>query len=118
MATKYQGPADRLELYDAAIATLVDVDVKGAANPYTSLNGHMASFLDATGSMGLRLSADDRAEFIATYDSALAEQYGRTMKEFIVVPDSLLDDAAQLAPWMQRGNDWISTLKPKKTTRK
>lgn len=115
--SKYPGPAERLDRYAAAIATLEAVDLKGAANPYTSRNGHMASFLDAKGSMGLRLSADDRAEFIDTYDTAIAEQYGRTMKEFVVVPDALLEHPHELGEWLRRGYDWIGTLEPKPTKR-
>ena len=118
MASKYQGPTDRLAQYEVVVARIEGVDRKGAANPYTSLNGHMTSFLHVTGSMGLRLSADDRAEFIATYDTALAEQHGRTMKEFVLVPNSLLVDTDEVSRWMRRGHDWVGTLKPKPTKRK
>ena len=37
---KYQGPADRLALYDALVASVDGVERKGAANPYTSRNGY------------------------------------------------------------------------------
>lgn len=48
--------------------------------PYTSLNGHMFSFLDKTGAMALRLPKDRRDEFIATYETGLAEQHGRVVR--------------------------------------
>jgi hypothetical protein len=38
-------PADRLALYDKLIATMPEIERKGAANPYTSHNGHMFSLL-------------------------------------------------------------------------
>lgn len=80
MAATYNGPADRLERYSGLVAAHPEVDLKGAAMPYTSRNGHMFSFLDPTGTMALRLSPDDRREFIHRYQSAIAEQYGRQMK--------------------------------------
>ena len=118
MANKYKGPAGRLERYEELVAILPDVDRKGAANPYTSRNGWMFSFLDADGDLSLRLSEDDRSEFLSTYDSQIAVQYGREMKEFVVVPDDLVDDADELASWFDRGYRWTGTLKPKPTTRK
>ena len=67
MAAGYAGPPARLELYERVVATIEAVERKGATMPYTSRNGHMFSFLDPTGSMALRLSADDRDAFLARY---------------------------------------------------
>lgn len=114
---KYQGPGDRLDLYEAVVATHPDIDRKGATSPYTSRNGWMCSFLDGDGSMGLRLSADDRAEFIERYDSRIVERYGRQMPDFVVVPDDLLERTDELSAWLERGHDWVGTLKPKPTKR-
>jgi len=117
MGAGYPGPPDRLELYELVVATIDAVERKGATMPYTSQNGHMFSFLDPTGSVALRLSADDRAEFLSTYATKLAEQHGRVMQEFVVVPDDLLERTDELAGWVARSHDWIGTLKPKPTTR-
>ena len=114
-APRYEGPRDKLEAYEAVVATRPDVPRRGARNPYTSLNGTMTSFLDRAGSMGLRLSAADRVAFLAEYRTGLAQQYGRTMPEFVVVPDALLTDTAALAPWYTRSLDWVATLPPKPT---
>ncbi len=43
---KHNIPADKLALYEKLIATNPKIKRKGAANPYTSLNGHMFSYLD------------------------------------------------------------------------
>jgi hypothetical protein len=117
MAAGYAGPPARLELYERVVATMSAVERKGATMPYTSRNGHMFSFLDPTGAMALRLSANDRAEFLSTYATTLAEQHGRVMQEFVVVPDDLLERTDELAGWFTRSHDWIGTLKPKPTTR-
>jgi hypothetical protein len=52
-------PAARLALYETLVATNPKVERKGAAMPYTSLNGHMFSFLTQTGTLALRLPADE-----------------------------------------------------------
>jgi len=38
------------------------------------------------------------------------------MKEYVVVPDSLLERTDELAARLVRGHDWIGTLKPAPTT--
>jgi hypothetical protein len=81
MAAKYTGPADALELYEALVARFESVKRKGAANPYTSLNGHMFSFLDREGTLALRFSDEDRAEFTDLYESGPSIQYGKTNPE-------------------------------------
>ena len=52
---KYQGPADRLALYEELVASVEGVERKGAANPYTSRHGHMTSFIDKEGEVSIRL---------------------------------------------------------------
>lgn len=54
--------------------------------PYTSVNGHMFSFLDKNGEMGLRLPQPERDEFIKKYDTKLLVQHDKVMKEYVVVP--------------------------------
>ena len=117
MAAGYAGPLAALELYERVVATIEAVERKGATMPYTSRNGHMFSFLDANGSLALRLSADDRDAFLARYRSALVEQHGRAMQEFVVVPDDLLKRTDELAGWFARSYEWTGSLKPKPTRR-
>jgi hypothetical protein len=113
----YDGPPDRLALYDRLIEVTAGVERKGATMPYTSRNGHMFSFLDAAGVMALRLPSDAREEFLSRYGTTLAEQHGRTMQEYVVVPDDLLERTDELHAWLARANEWIGTLKPKPTTK-
>ena len=42
-------PSDKLELYEKLVGTIPNVKRKGATVPYTSLNGHMFSYLSKQG---------------------------------------------------------------------
>ena len=110
---KYTGPADRLERYEALVASVEGVERKGAANPYTSRNGYMTSFIDKAGEVSIRLDKADREAFIERYDSRVPVQYGKNMPEFAVVPDDLLEHQDELRPWFVKSWEWVGTLDPK-----
>ncbi|WP_421725797.1 hypothetical protein [Bauldia sp.] len=111
-------PADKVALYEAVIAAIPGVERKGATMPYTSVNGHMFSFLNKDGQMGLRLAAGDREAFLERHDTVLCEEYGRVMKEYVAIPDGLLSDTAKLKPYVEASFAYVSALKPKPTKRK
>jgi hypothetical protein len=101
-------------MYEALVSTVPGVDRKGAANPYTSRNGWMHSFLDKEGSVSIRLGKDDLESFLEKYVTERSVQYGSVMKDFAVVPDDLLG-TDELSDWFARSWDWVGTLKPKPT---
>ena len=109
----YTGPPEKLELYEALVSSVEGVDRKGAANPYTSRNGHMTSFIDKAGEVSIRLDKADREEFIEKYDSRIAVQYGSEMKEFVVVPEDLLERRDEIREWFVRSWEWVGTKGPK-----
>jgi TfoX/Sxy family transcriptional regulator of competence genes len=108
-------PADKLELYEKLVKTNPKIERKGAANPYTSLNGHMFTYLNQSGSLALRLPDDEREKFLKKYKTTLFEAYGAVMKEYVTVPDSLLKDTKTLQRYFELSYDYIKTLKPKPT---
>lgn len=108
----------KIELYDKLISTVPKIERKGKTTPYTSINGHMFSFLSKEGKMGLRLSATDREEFIKSYNSNLMEQHGRTMKEYVEIPDDLLQNTQELSDYLHKSLAYVSSLKPKPTKKK
>lgn len=110
---KYSCPPEKLERYAELVAGLEGVSLKGAANPYTSRNGYMTSFLDKTGAVSIRLDEESRGEFIERYDAQLSVQYGSVMKEFVVVPDDLLASDDEISVWFARSWDWVGSLEPK-----
>jgi TfoX/Sxy family transcriptional regulator of competence genes len=106
-----------LERYERLVATNPKVERKGKTLPYTSLNGHMFSFLGENDTIALRLSPDDRQAFIDRYGASLHETHGTVMREYVRVPDELADDTAALAPWFDRSYRYVAGLKPKPTKR-
>jgi len=102
-----------LKLYEALIKLFPEVDRKGKTMPYTSKNGHMFSFLNKEGIVGLRLSSADKDEFIKEFNSSLMEQHGRVMKEYVIVPQKLLNKTTDFSMYFQKSYDYVSSLKPK-----
>jgi hypothetical protein len=111
-------PADKQALYDKLLATNPKIERKGAANPYTSLNGHMFTYLNPSGTLALRLPEKGREEFLKKYKTTLFEAYGAVMKEYVTVPDSLLKDTKTLRKYLELSYAYIKTLKPKSTKKK
>jgi hypothetical protein len=115
--TKSEAPADKLALYQKLVATRPDVELKGARMPYTSLNGHMFSFLTPTGTLALRLPAGAREAFLERYETSLCVQHGRVMKEYVEVPDALLAQTRKLKEYFDQSHAHVASLAPKPTTR-
>lgn len=111
-------PADKLALYEKLVATNPAVERKGAAMPCTSLNGHMFSFLTRTGKLALRLPAEERDAFMKKYKVALCEQNGSVLKEYVEVPDALLQKTQELKKYFGLSYAYVASLKPKPTKRK
>ena len=110
--------AKRLELYDRLIATQPGVDRKGVTLPYTSVNGHMFSFLFEPGTLALRLPQRDREAFLLRYGTSLHEAHGTVMKEYVDVPDALLADTDELGPYFRASYAHVAALKPKTIRRR
>jgi hypothetical protein len=111
-------PIDKLDLFDKLIDTHPDIERKGVTMPYTSLNGHMFTILSKTGSLGIRLPKDERTAFIERYNTQLHEQYGAVMKEYVTVPDDLLQNTEELKKYLEVSYNYIKSLKPKPTKKK
>lgn len=74
------------ERYMGFMLSHLNIQVKGKANPDTSVNGNMFSFLDKSGRLCLKLSKVDQADFIAEFDTDPVQQYGAIMKEYVELP--------------------------------
>lgn len=114
-----QVPADKLELYKRLLDLHPEIELKGGLKlPYTSYQGNMFSQLTKAGVLGLRLGLAEREAFIAQFDCGLLKTYGTVMKEYVAVPDQLLDDRQRLLPYLEQSYAYAKTLKPQKRKRK
>lgn len=104
-----------VSLFDQLIDTYPDLERKGKTMPYTSLNGHMFSFLGKDGNMGLRLSSEDREAFLKDHNTQLMVANGAVMKEYVLVPDSLLANTEVLKGYLKKSHAYVAGLKPKPT---
>jgi TfoX/Sxy family transcriptional regulator of competence genes len=114
-ATNVNG--NTLAVYEKIVASNPEVERKGDTIPYTSLNGNMFSLLGKDGSLGFRLSKEDREDFIKKYPSAILLQYGVVMKEYVKIPDSLLSNIRELKKYFDMSYEYAKSLKPKPTSR-
>lgn len=110
--------AAKVDLYDKLIATHPEIERKGAANPYTSLNGNMFTLLHDSHFLAIRLPEDKREEFLKKYKTTLFTAYGTTMKEYVAVPDELLKNTRELQKYLELSYEYVKSLKPKPTKRK
>ena len=110
-------PPEAVAAYERLVATVPEVQVKGATNPYTSLNGNMFSYLPPAGALALRLPTGIRKEFLEKYKTSLMVVGGFIQKEYVVVPGELLQNTSELTPYFAASFAYVSSLKPKPTKR-
>jgi TfoX/Sxy family transcriptional regulator of competence genes len=116
-ASKRNETNANVDLYDKLIATNPKIERKGAANPYTSLNGNMFTLLHQS-SLAIRLPEDKREEFLRKYNTTLFTAYGTVMKEYVAVPDALLKKTKELQKYLEFSYEYAKTLRPKPTKKK
>ena len=109
---------DKVVLYDKLIATIAELERKGAANPFTALNGNMFTLLHQSKALAIRLPEEERAKFIKKYKTSLFEAYGAVMKEYVAVPDALLASTKDLQKYLAKSYEYAESLKPKPTKKR
>jgi hypothetical protein len=110
-------PPEKLVQYERLVATIPGLERKGDTVPYTSMNGNMSSYLHESGLVALRLPSTEREKFLETYQTKLFEAYGIVQKEYVTVPESLLENTEELAPFFKMSVDYVQSLRPKPTKR-
>ena len=107
-----------LEQYTRIVEAVGGLEVKGKANPYTSVNGHMFSFIDKAGIMSVRLEDEMLKKFMEDYDTGPSIQYGATMRGYALVPEELFRDTDTMAGYLKKSFTSVSGLKPNPTKKK
>jgi TfoX N-terminal domain len=116
--TKAEAPDPRvLAAFDTMIAAVPGVERKGAAMPYTSINGNMYAMVSKAGVIGLRLGKNDLASFMAAGGEPFEGTPGFVNKEYGGVPTAMLSQREALEHWFRTSYAFASGLRPKQTTR-
>jgi len=77
------------------------------------IGGNMAVAASSNGGIIVRVDPEESAELVATTSAQLMEMRGRTMGGWLrLAHDDVADDDA-LAPWVERGAAYASSLPPK-----
>ena len=83
---------EQLKKYDALVAMNPKFDRLGKTMPYTTANTYMFSLLNKDGEFGIRLSKESQGKFKEKYNTTLYKSYGAVMKDYVLVPDAMLDN--------------------------
>ncbi len=104
---------ENLATYVALVEAFFDDQVKGKANPYTSMNGNMYSFLNDHGHVCLRMAEADRETFAEFFGTGPVQQYGATMKDYVSIPPDFLENKDILTEAFASSLKHARTLKKK-----
>lgn len=110
MNDRYQ---KNLELYEKLISMTPEIQRKGKSMPYTSANGHMFSLMNKNGEIGIRLPKEKREVFLKKYETVTFKSYGAVMKEYVLIPGSLLNQLEILSSYLLDGYNYVNLLKSK-----
>jgi TfoX/Sxy family transcriptional regulator of competence genes len=109
-----KSPESLVERFDEVVPKDPSVERRSMFGyPCAFLGGHMFCGLFQDHFI-LRLPDPDRAKFLKEKGAAIFEPMpGRPMKEYVLVPPTVLDGDSALAPWLRLSRDYVSGLPPK-----
>ncbi len=110
-------PAPLVARFDRAVAALPEIQQrKMFGYPAAFVNGHMFAGVFQT-SLFVRLAETDRTELIEKDGATpFAPMPGRVMREYVVLPPSIVESEAKLTAWLSRASHYVASLPP--TSRK
>lgn len=104
---------DKLVIYEQLVALCPAFERKGKTSPYTSANGYMFSQLNKAGEIGIRLSKESGKRFKEKYNTTEFRSYGAVMRDYVLIPDSMLENLELLAPYLNEAHEHVLSLPPK-----
>jgi hypothetical protein len=117
---KVSAPPEKVRLYQRLLESVEGVDAKSNfGSAYTAVNGNMYTMISKHGVVGIRLPEPERPAFMEEYSTELfrGDPAWPPAKEFVAVPDDLLENTDALQPYLEISLNYVQTLKPK-TARK
>lgn len=110
---KWRKPSEELiKLFEEVTPGPPATSKKMFGFPAAFVNGNMFMGLHQE-NMILRLPEDSRAELLKMNARIFEPMPGRPMREYIIVPPSLLHDRNKLSSWAQKALEYGSSLPPK-----
>ena len=111
-----KSPEEMIELFDSALPDHPEIQRrKMFGYPSGFVNGNLFSGLFAS-SMFVRLPEAQRNELLSQEGAKLLEPTpGRAMREYVVLPESILRDDVELRGWLERAYEYVLTLPGKAT---
>ncbi|MEM7084602.1 MAG: hypothetical protein AAF489_00375 [Bacteroidota bacterium] len=103
---------EQLKKYDALVALNPNFERLGKTMPYTAANTHMFSLLNKDAEFGIRLSKESQEKFKLDHKTTIYKSYGAVMKDYVLVPDELLDDLPTLSKYLEESYQYVLSLKP------
>ena len=82
------------------------------------MNGNMFTLLHQSSRLAIRLPDDKQEEFLKKHKTTLFEAYGCVMKEYVAVPDAMLNNTKELKNYPEFSYEYAKTLKAKPTRKK
>lgn len=104
----------KLEQFDEIIALVPGLERKGKTMPYCSDNTYMFALFNKAGEVGFRLSKPDRTQFLEDFESRPYLSYGATMKDYVLIPESMVQDTKLAATYLEKAWDYVKSLPPQK----
>ena len=108
-----KSPPSLLQLFDALQREVGGERKQMFGHPCAFENGHLFTGLFGDGFF-VRLGERERLQLIDSLGAVPFEPMkGRPMKEYMVLPASMLDDEEAVASWMRRALEYARSLPPK-----
>lgn len=101
-----------LAIYDKLVAMNLKFERLGKTMPYTAANTHMFSLLNQDGELGIRLFRESQEKFKEKYNSTIYRSYGAVMKDYVLVPETMLKDLELLSKYLDESHEYVMSLKP------
>ena len=113
-----KSPPALIAAFDAALPDDPHVERrKMFGYPAAFAHGHLFTGLHQENLM-VRLGEAQRAALLKNGGRPFEPMPGRAMREYVVVPDTIVEDKRALAMWLKRGLAYVGTLPPKTARRK
>jgi hypothetical protein len=109
-----KAPEALVALFTRTLATIREAEGQRMFGyPAAFIRGQMFTGLFQS-SMILRLSPEDRARFLEEFPATLFEPMpGRVMREYVVLPATVLNSSKLLDGWLAKSFQYASSLPPK-----